>query len=61
MAMYTVNWLKLMDLIKVEINSYWRNTGAEGWKCTDQNFCEMIFLCLQGLIDKHITQKTYSV
>lgn len=48
---------EINDLIKVEINSYWRNTGAEGWKCTDQNFCEMIFLCLQGLIDKHITQR----
>ena len=48
---------EINDLIKVEINSYWRNTGAEGWKCTDQNFCEMIFLWLQGLIDKHITQR----
>ena len=44
-------------LIKVEINSYCIITGAEGWKCSDQNFCEMIFLCLQGLIDKHITQR----
>ena len=48
---------EINDLVKVEINNYWRNTGAEGWKCTDQNFCEMIFLCLQGLIDKHITQR----
>lgn len=48
---------EINDLIKVEIVNYWRNTGAEGWKCTDQGFCEMIFLCLQGLIDKHITQR----
>lgn len=45
------------DLVKAEIINYWRNTRAEGWKCTDQGFCEMIFLCLQGLIDKHITQR----
>ena len=48
---------EINDLIKAEIDNYWRNTGAEGWKCTDQGFCEMIFLCLQGLIDKHITQR----
>ena len=48
---------EINDLIKAEIVNYWRNTGAEGWKCTDQGFCEMIFLCLQGLIDKHITQR----
>lgn len=48
---------EINDLIKTEIVNYWRNTGTEGWKCTDQGFCEMIFLCLQGLIDKHITQR----
>lgn len=48
---------EINDLIKVEIVNYWRNTRAEEWKCADQGFCEMIFLCLQGLIDKHITQR----
>ena len=48
---------EINDLIKAEINNYWRNIGTEGWKCTDSGFCEMIFLCLQGLIDKHITQR----
>ena len=48
---------EINDLVKVEIINYWRNIGAEGWKCTDQSFCEMIFLCLQGLVDKHITQR----
>ena len=48
---------EINDLVKVEIANYWRNIGAEGWKCTDQGFCEMIFLCLQGLVDKHITQR----
>ncbi len=48
---------EINDLIKEEIVNYWRNTGTEGWKCTDQGFCEMIFLCLQGLLDKHITQR----
>lgn len=48
---------EINDLIKTEIINYWKNIGAEGWKCTDQGFCEMIFLCLQGLIDKHITQR----
>ena len=43
--------------MKKEIVNYWRNTRAEEWKCADQGFCEMIFLCLQGLIDKHITQR----
>ena len=48
---------EINDLIKAEIVNYWRNTRAEEWKCADQGFCEMIFLCLQGLIDKHITQR----
>lgn len=48
---------EINDLIKKEIVSYWINTRAERWKCKDQGFCEMIFLCLQGLIDKHITQR----
>lgn len=48
---------EINDLIKAEIVNYWKNTRAEEWKCADQGFCEMIFLCLQGLIDKHITQR----
>ena len=48
---------EINDLIKKEIINYWRNAGAESWKYSDQNFCDMIFLCLQGLIDKHITQR----
>lgn len=48
---------EINDLIKEEIINYWTNAGSEGWKCLDQNFCDMIFLCLQGLIDKHITQR----
>ena len=50
--------LKEIDsLVKEQIVEYWRNIGIETWKCVDQNFCNMIFLCLQGLIDKHITQR----
>lgn len=45
------------NLIKEQIVEYWKNSGIEGWKCADQNFCNMIFLCLQGLIDRHITQR----
>ena len=45
------------SLIKEQIVKYWGNIRAEGWKRADQNFCNVIFLCLQGLIDKHITQR----
>ena len=48
---------EINNLIKQEIINYWRNLGTDGWKCADKSFCEMIFLCLQGLIDKHITQR----
>jgi len=45
------------EKIKAEIIEYWRVTNAHGWKLTDQNLAEQIFLCLQGLIDKHVTER----
>lgn len=45
------------ELISHEINCYWGYVDTEGWKRSDSNFCKIIYLCLQGMIDQHITQR----
>lgn len=48
---------EINDLLKQEITTYWNISHAPDWKVKDSNFCENVCLCLQGLIDKHITER----
>lgn len=45
------------DLILEEIIRYWENSNAPTWKGKDTSFNNIILLCLQGLVDKHITER----
>jgi hypothetical protein len=48
---------QINELIRDELNFYWKNTKKDLWRCSDSQFCEIMFLCLQGYIDRYITQR----
>lgn len=48
--------IDINDLIKKEIITYWEHRGYD-WKIKDKGMCENVFLYLQGVIDKHITER----
>lgn len=48
---------KIDDLIKMEIQNYWRRIPACSWKITDVNLLDSIFLYLMGEIDQHIMRR----
>lgn len=48
---------EINNLLQQEILNYWTVTKAPDWKNQDTKFCNNVCLCLQGLMDKHITER----
>jgi len=48
---------EINDLLKEEIKKYWSISHAPVWKAEDEGFCENVCLYLEGLIDRHITER----